>query len=99
MNILLLDCSSKTAGYAYARDGELVLEKTLPGSRNADSLIFEMRNDFSAKGIAFKDIDVVSLSNGPGSFTGLRIGSANCKRDLFFARSEADRSCYTRYYC
>lgn len=83
MNILLLDCSSKTAGYGFARDGELVIERTLPGSRNADSLMYEIRKDFAAKGLSFKDIELVSLSNGPGSFTGLRIGSAIAKGICF----------------
>ena len=83
MNILLLDCSSKTAGYGFARDGELILERTIPGTRNADSLMFEIRKDLEAKCIPFKDIDVVSLSNGPGSFKGLRIGSAIAKGICF----------------
>ena len=82
MNILLLDCSSKTASYGFARDGDLVLERAIPGTRNADSLMFEIRKDLEAN-ISFKDIDVVSLSNGPGSFTGLRIGSAIAKGICF----------------
>jgi tRNA threonylcarbamoyladenosine biosynthesis protein TsaB len=83
MNILLLDCSSKTAGYGFALDGELILERILPGSRNADTLMYEIRKDFSDSGLTFKDIEVVSLSNGPGSFTGLRIGSAIAKGICF----------------
>ena len=83
MNILLLDCSSKTASYGFARDGDLVLERAIPGTRNADSLMYEMRKDLEANNISFKDIDVVSLSNGPGSFTGLRIGSAIAKGICF----------------
>ena len=83
MNILLLDCSSKTASYGFARDGDLVLERAIPGTRNADSLMFEIRKDLEANNISFKDIDVVSLSNGPGSFTGLRIGSAIAKGICF----------------
>ncbi|HLT24589.1 MAG TPA: tRNA (adenosine(37)-N6)-threonylcarbamoyltransferase complex dimerization subunit type 1 TsaB [Ignavibacteria bacterium] len=79
MNTLLLDSSSNTAAYAYVINGSIIFEKKLEGSRNADALMFEMKNDFQSRGIDLKEIDVVSLSNGPGSFTGLRIGSAIAK--------------------
>ena len=83
MNILLLDCSSKTAGYGYSSKGELIFRKELEGSRNADALLFELKNDFEANGVNFPDLNLVSLSNGPGSFTGLRIGSAIAKAVCF----------------
>ncbi len=79
MNTLLLDSSSNTTAYAYVINGGIIFEKKLEGSRNADALMFEMKNDFQSRGIDLKEIDVVSLSNGPGSFTGLRIGSAIAK--------------------
>lgn len=83
MNILLLDCSSKTAGYGFASGGEFVFQKKLEGNRNADALLFELKNDFKERGLDFTQTDVVSLSNGPGSFTGLRIGSAIAKAVCF----------------
>jgi tRNA threonylcarbamoyladenosine biosynthesis protein TsaB len=83
MNILLLDCSSKKAGYAFTQDTKIVFERILEGSRNADALMYEMKKDFESRGIKFKELDVVSLSNGPGSFTGLRIGSAIAKGICF----------------
>lgn len=88
MNILLLDSSSNTSAYGYAIDGVVVFERKLEGSRNADALMFEMKNDFESRGIELKDINVVSLSNGPGSFTGLRIGSAIAKGICYAAEAE-----------
>ncbi len=83
MNVLLLDCSSKTAAYGFVTNGELVFQKKLEVNRNADALLFELKNDFEERGLDFSQTDVVSLSNGPGSFTGLRIGSVIAKAVCF----------------
>ena len=78
-NILLLDTSSKKIEFSYIKDGLLLINERLPESENADMLIYHVKKTFNDKGIELKDIRYVSLSNGPGSFTGLRIGSAIAK--------------------
>lgn len=79
LNILLLDTSSKKIEFSYIKDGLLLINERLPESENADMLIYHVKKTFNDKGIELKDIRYVSLSNGPGSFTGLRIGSAIAK--------------------
>jgi tRNA threonylcarbamoyladenosine biosynthesis protein TsaB len=83
MNILLIESSSKKIEFGYAVNDEIVVLKELDSENNADSLIYMIKEIFDEKHIDFKDIDVVSLSNGPGSFTGLRIGSAIAKGICF----------------
>lgn len=83
MKILLLDCSSKKAAYAFAENNKIIFERILEGTRNADAVMFEMKSDFESRGIKFDELDIVSLSNGPGSFTGLRIGAAIAKGICF----------------
>lgn len=51
-------------------------------------LIFFMKNAFNKTGIELEDIRYVSLSNGPGSFTGLRIGSAIAKGICYCTHSK-----------
>jgi len=53
--------------------------KTLEEEKNADDLVYEIKKEFDVLGLNFQEIDYVGLSNGPGSFTGLRIGSAVAK--------------------
>lgn len=79
MSILLLDTSSKKIEFSFWRNGNLILKEELPPDENADMLIYYLKKTFVERMIKLQDIRYVSLSNGPGSFTGLRIGSAIAK--------------------
>ena len=79
MNILLIESSTKIIEFAYNKNGNFVILKKLSNDRNADDMAFEMKTAFDEKGLKFNEIQFVVLSNGPGSFTGLRIGSAVAK--------------------
>lgn len=83
MGILLLDCSSKKTEFGYYDDkGNLHINVTNE-SGNADDFVYCIKNFFLVKDISIKEIDTVSISNGPGSFTGLRISSAIAKGICF----------------
>jgi tRNA threonylcarbamoyladenosine biosynthesis protein TsaB len=82
LKILLIDSSSKNVEFGYF-NGEKLYEKKLNRESTADSLIYEIKEDFTRNGFKFSEIEYVSLSNGPGSFTGLRIGSAIAKGICF----------------
>lgn len=78
-----MDTSAKTSEFGFAVNGELIFaERTDPGV-NADKLTFYIKTSFEKHGIKFSEIEYLSLSNGPGSFTGLRIGSAIAKGICF----------------
>jgi tRNA threonylcarbamoyladenosine biosynthesis protein TsaB len=79
LNILLLDTSSKKIEFAYNQKGDFTILKTLEDDKNADDLVYAIKEEFDVHGLNFQEIDYVGLSNGPGSFTGLRIGSAVAK--------------------
>ena len=83
MNILLLDSSSKNIEFAFSENSKISINKKLDSEINADSLIHELLIEFDNSNKSIKNVDVVSLSNGPGSFTGLRIGSAVAKGICF----------------
>lgn len=87
MGVLLIESSSKRIEFGYADNLEIVLNEKLDGN-NADALPYFIKDAFEKYNISFKSIDIVSLSNGPGSFTGLRIGSAIAKGICFVNKSK-----------
>lgn len=83
MNLLLIDCSGKHVEFGYYIDSSLIINKKLDRDNNADSLIYNLAIELDKKGLFLKDVECVSVSNGPGSFTGLRIGLAIAKGICF----------------
>jgi tRNA threonylcarbamoyladenosine biosynthesis protein TsaB len=87
-NILLINTSSKKIEFAYNKKGDFCILNELDESKNADDLVFEIKAEFDNLGLCFQDIDYVGLLNGPGSYTGLRIGSAIAKAICFATGSD-----------
>jgi tRNA threonylcarbamoyladenosine biosynthesis protein TsaB len=83
LNILLLESSSKNIEFAFSKSGKITILKNLDSESNADSLIYIIKQEFEFANLDFSCLDVVSISNGPGSFTGLRISSAIAKGICF----------------
>lgn len=93
MNILSIDTTAKTAAACVSRvvDGEVFplcdsrLNSTLTHSESILPMI-----DFCLKNakISPSEVDVIAISAGPGSFTGVRIGIATVK-GLAFANKSA----------
>ena len=80
MNILALDTSSITAGVALWRDGvpaaQLVVQNQRTHSRNLLPMVDAV---LSFCDCTMADIYLFAVGDGPGSFTGLRIGVATAK--------------------
>lgn len=85
MQILALDTTSEAGGVAIFKDDRCLGEIAHEGAANEYSVaLFEMTERLVAEvsasqGSAFKslaDIDLIAVANGPGSFTGIRIGVA-----------------------
>lgn len=78
--ILHIETATAVCSVALARDGVLILEKTLEEQREHARLLTVAIDDLmEAAGYIYKDIEAVSVSKGPGSYTGLRIGVATAK--------------------
>lgn len=80
MNILALDTSSITAGVALWKDGapaaQLVVQNKRTHSRNLLPMVDAV---LSFCDCTMQEIDLFAVGDGPGSFTGLRIGVATAK--------------------
>lgn len=80
MKILAIDTSALTASAAVTDDANVLGEVSFTCTLNHSQTIMPII-DFLLKGLSLtpSDIDLFACSNGPGSFTGLRIGIGTIK--------------------
>lgn len=80
MNILAIDSSGLVASVAILRDGILAGEYTINYKKTHSQTLLPMLDEV-VKMIDFdlNSLDAIAVAAGPGSFTGLRIGSATAK--------------------
>jgi len=83
LNILFLDTSSKISETAFYENEKMIFHLILKESDGADQVVYNLRQSFKEFKLDPNNIEYLSLSNGPGSFTGLRIGSAVAKGICF----------------
>ena len=80
MRILALETSAKAVSAAVTEDGKVLCsgyqDTGLTHSRTLMPLVDGM---LSAAGLRVQDMDLLAAANGPGSFTGLRIGVSALK--------------------
>ena len=93
MNILAVDTAGKTAAVAVLRDDVLLYEAQCNnGLTHSETLLPMIDTALKAAGLTVDDLDVLGVTNGPGSFTGLRIGLAVVRGWPCPARSPARAS-------
>ena len=86
MNILALDSTAVTASVAVARDETtLATARANNGLTHSEILLPMAESMLDAAGVTLDDIDLFACTAGPGSFTGVRIGTATVK-GLAFGR-------------
>lgn len=78
MKVLGIESSNNTASVAIVQDNRLISEFTVNNTMRHSTTIMPMI-DRILGGESLDTIDLVAVSNGPGSFTGLRIGGAIAK--------------------
>lgn len=75
MKILAIDTSGKTASVAVSDGSRLLWEKTVFTKLTHSQVILPMVECALAEtGLDYTDIECIAVANGPGSYTGLRIG-------------------------
>ena len=80
MKILAIDSSSLVASVAVVEDDIMVAEYTINHKKTHSQTLLPMINEISKMAeIDLSEVDAIAVSGGPGSFTGLRIGSATAK--------------------
>lgn len=86
MIVIGLETSGLVGSVALLRDGELLAERSLgeAGRRHAQSLVLELHDLLQSHGAKPHDVQVIAVSKGPGSFTGLRVGLV-CAKTFAYA--------------
>ena len=79
MNIIAFDTSCDAATVALKTD-RTYEERLIQGAFSpSEHLLHEAEELLARAGISFRDLGMVAVTKGPGSFTGLRIGMASAK--------------------
>ena len=77
MLILGFDTATSACSAALWRDGAVAARRFEPMQRGQSERLMPMIQEvMDEAGAAFADLDLVAVTNGPGAFTGLRIGLA-----------------------
>ncbi|MCF6352277.1 MAG: tRNA (adenosine(37)-N6)-threonylcarbamoyltransferase complex dimerization subunit type 1 TsaB [Cyclobacteriaceae bacterium] len=78
--ILSIETSTKICSVALHNKGELLAESTLYVDKShAEKLAVLIKDLISYADITTKDLTAVAIASGPGSYTGLRIGTSTAK--------------------
>ena len=89
MNIISLETTEAVGGVAACSDDNLLLELKLDtGMRSARSLAPGMKRLLEEVGWRPSDVELVGVSMGPGSFTGLRVGVVSAKTFAYAVGAE-----------
>ncbi len=80
MKILGLDSSGMTASVAVVEEDLLVAEYSVNYKKTHSQTLVPMLNEIAKMTeLDMESLDAIAIAKGPGSFTGLRIGSATAK--------------------
>ncbi len=79
--ILNIETATKNCSVAVAKDGKTILCKEIAeeGYSHAERLHVFIEEVITESGIALQDLTAIAVSQGPGSYTGLRIGVSAAK--------------------
>ena len=78
--ILCLETSTAVCSVSLVDNGNVIaLRESLDGQNHAEKITIFIDEVMKEAGVAYKDLDAVATSMGPGSYTGLRIGVSAAK--------------------
>lgn len=84
LTVLGIDTSGKTASVSLVRDDEVLAQTTVLTKLTHSQVILPLCKDMlKSSETPLSDVDVIAVSDGPGSYTGLRIGISTVKAMCF----------------
>jgi len=83
-HIIAFETSTPVCSVALHRNDGAVFERSATGSGvHSEKLFLFTKEVLAESGITFPNIESILVNNGPGSYTGLRIGSSAAKGMIF----------------
>jgi len=83
-SVLAIETATPVCSVALRKPDGRIVEKRIEGTGvHSEKTFIFIRELLGTAGLAAADLDAVLFSNGPGSYTGLRIGAAAVKGLLF----------------
>lgn len=80
MKIIAIESSALVASAAIVTESQLIAEYTMNNKKTHSQTLLPMISEIvKASELDMNGVDAIAISRGPGSFTGLRIGSATAK--------------------
>ena len=80
MRVLAIDSSGLTATVGIVEDTQTIAEYTVNYKKTHSQTLLPMIDEMTRMvDLDLSDLDAIAVAGGPGSFTGLRIGSATAK--------------------
>jgi tRNA threonylcarbamoyladenosine biosynthesis protein TsaB len=80
MKILGVESSATSASVSVVENGKVIaLESSNTGLTHSQTLMPMVESILKKSDVTINDIDYIAVSNGPGSFTGIRIGISGIK--------------------
>ncbi len=84
MRVLAIDTATPSASAALVQDGHILAECSAQGQKNHSELLLQMIDRlFDWSGSGRTTVDLLAVSTGPGSFTGLRVGISTAQGMAF----------------
>src|SRR5436190_11830263 len=79
--ILNIETATKNCSVSIAKDGLTLVSREIAdqGYSHAEKLHVFIEEIIAEAGLTFKDLSAIGISQGPGSYTGLRIGVSSAK--------------------
>ncbi len=78
--LLCIETATNVCSVALGKDGKIIAEKTAPTGQNHAKMLTVLIDElFAESEYKMKDLSGVAISQGPGSYTGLRIGTSVAK--------------------
>lgn len=103
MNILSIDTTTKVASVAISNNEKIIENSISNEVTHSEKMLPLIDETLTNNSLSLKDIDMYACINGPGSFTGIRIGLSTLKAFSFvdnkkiFSLSSSDLLTYVAY--